>query len=111
MEERYSVSVIIWNYYDLEKGQDMFFVGIFDEEHVRKGIKDYVMRKERELFPHDISNEFVASAVNEHVDDTTIEEILKNPEYILNVVGTCYGFNIHKAECNMISEDYIVHID
>lgn len=109
MANLYSVCVITSDYHEPD-GKDMYFVGIFDEENLKNGIKEFISRMERKVFPSDVSDENVQEIVESEVDDELLEEIIHDPDLIFNIVGTTYMFFVQETECNKVNETQMMFL-
>lgn len=109
MANLYSVCVITSDYHE-PNGKDMYFVGIFDEENLKKGIKEFILRMERKVFPSDVSDEKVQEIVESDVDDGLLEEIIHDTDLIFNIVGTTYMFFVQETECNKVNETQMMFL-
>lgn len=103
MANLYSVCVITSDYHE-PNGKDMYFVGVFDEENLKNGIKEFILRMERKVFPSDVSDEEVRRIVDSDVDDELLEEIIHDSDLIFDIVGTTYMFFVQETECNKVNE-------
>lgn len=109
MANLYSLCVTTSDYH-MPNGRDMYFVGIFDEENLKNGIKEFILRSERKIFPSDVSDEEVQEIVENEVDDEVLEDIIQDTDLILNIVGTAYMFFVQKTQCNIVNEVYMMFI-
>jgi len=103
MANLYSICCLLSDYHE-SNGKDLYFVGIFDKQNLKKGIKEFISRMERKGFPSDVPDEYVQELIESDVTDEFLEEIIHDPELIFTLVGITYAFFVQEAECNTVNE-------
>ena len=86
------------------------YVKKYDDAMNSGGIKEFILRMERKVFPSDVSDEKVQEIVESDVDDGLLEEIIHDTDLIFNIVGTTYMFFVQGTECNKVNETQMMFL-
>lgn len=109
MAKLYSIYATISERYSSVR-KDLYFVGVFDEKGLERGVKEFMFRMERSILPPEFSDETVQTIVEDELSGELLVDTLHNPDSIFNIIGTCYRFYLNETECNEVKDVRMMYL-